>query len=172
MKLADLYEKTVEKVAQLPVAAFEAFLAPHNSPLEEGPRVALIRLLLPRLLPSSIPQPHNVDPEADRLERTSNRIIERCYLPFAYRTAENNARLSLAIEALFRIMWSKGRIQWSRTLQQAVEKGVKARHDKSLPKKNSRKDDDESVARGTLRASGARLLSLAGVLKLQASMSA
>lgn len=172
MTTADLYERFVEKIAQLPVSAFENFLAPHSSPLEEGPLVAIIRLLLPAFLPSSAPQPHKVDPAADKIERISDLILEKCYLPFAYRTAENNAKLSLAIEALFRIMWSRGRVQWTPSLQQAVEKGVKARVDKSAQKKNSRKEDGESAARCTVRASGARLLALAGILKLQASMPA
>lgn len=170
MKTADLYERFVDKIAQLPVSAFEDFLAPHSSTLDEVPLVAIIRLLLPALLPSSIPQPHNVDPAAANQEGISDRILEKCYLPFAYRTAENNAKLSLAIEALFRIMWTRGRVRWTPSLQQAVEKGVEARRNKSAQKKNSRKEDGESVARGTVRASGARLLALAGILKLQASM--
>lgn len=172
MKTADLYEKFVEKIAQLPVSAFEDFLAPHTSPLDEGPLVAMIRLLLPALLPSSVPQPHNVDPAADKIEKISDRILEKCYLPFAYRTAENNAKLSLAIETLFRIMWSRGRVRWTASLQKAVETGVKARLDKSAPKKNSRKEDGEPVTRGTVRASGSRLLALASILKSQASMTA
>lgn len=170
LKLTDLYETFVEKITRLPVPAFEKFIAAHNSPLEGGSLVAIIRLLMPKLLPSSIPQPKHVDPDADEDESSSDRILERCYLPFAYRTAENNAKISLATETLFRIMWTRGALQWAPSLQQAVEKGVQARKDKSAPKK--RKDDGESAARDTLRASGKRLLALVSVLQLQASITA
>lgn len=159
----------VEKMAQLPVPAFEGFIAHHSCPLEQRALIAIIRLLMPAFLPSSTPQPQKVHPEADMDESVSDRILVECYLPFAYRTAENNAKLSLAIETLFRIMWRQGCFQWTPALQRAVEEGVKARNDKSVPKKNSRKEDGESVARSTLRASGARILALAGIIKMQST---
>lgn len=107
-----------------------------------------------------------MDPEADENE-VSVVILEQCYLPFAYRTAENNAKLSLAIESLFRIMWTAKCIQWSPSLHQAVVKGIKARNDKSAPRKGSRKENGgEQAARDTLRASGNRLLALCELLKM------
>lgn len=167
LKLTDLYEKFVEKITQLPVPAFEKFIAAHNSPLEGGALVAIIRLLMPTLLPSSVPKPRDVDPEADEAESSSDRILEQCYLPFAYRTAENNAKISLATETLFRIMWTRDALQWGPSLQRAVERGVQARKDKSAPKRR-KEDGGESAARDTLRASGARLLALVGLLRSRA----
>lgn len=149
--------------------AFARLIAPHDSPLDEKSLVAIIQLLMPTLLPPAAPDPRNVDPQAAQQDTISTLILEQCYLPFAYRAAENNAKLSLAIETVFRIMWHKNCVEWTPSLQQAVEKGVKARHDKSMAKKTSRKEDSESSARETLRASGSRILTLAQLSKLQAS---
>lgn len=169
IKITDLYEKFVEKIAQLPATAFSRFIASHDSPLDVKPLVAIIRLLMPALLPGSIPDPRRVDPEADAKEAVSGLILEKCYLPFAYRTAENNAKLSVSIESLFRILWTSNCMRWTASLQEAAEKGVKARNDKSAPKKSNRKEDSEGAAREILRSSGSRILALTQLLQLQAS---
>lgn len=165
--MADLYEKFVEKIAQLPASAFSRFIQSHDSPMNVKVLVLIIRLLMPALLPSSTPQPEDVHPEADEQEAVSACILEKCYLPFAYRTAENNAKLSLATETLFRILWIQGCVPWTPSLQMAAEKGVKERNKKSAPKKTSRREDGDAVARAILRASGNRLLALVEILKLQ-----
>lgn len=164
INLPDLYEKFTERIAQLPVAAFAKFLSQHDTPLAEGSLVAVIRCLMPYLLPSTAPGPGDVDPEVDAREDISARILERCYLPFAYRTAENNAKISLALEALLRLDFCS----WSVTLQHAVEKGVAARNEKAAPRKGGRlKSDGELAAREMLRASGKRLLAWADILKME-----
>lgn len=129
--------------------------------------LAIIRILLPPLLPSNGPETRKVDPKADECEGVSPAILENCYLPFAYRTADNNARISIAVETLIRIMWRAGGIEWTLSLHQAVVKGIKARNDKSAPKKG-RKDDGEQAAREMLRASASRLMAMSEILKAQA----
>lgn len=164
ISLPDLYEKTTERIAQLPVAAFAQFIAQHDTPLPEGSLVAIIRCLMPYLLSGSVPQPRDVDPEADAREDISTPILERCYLPFAYRTAENNAKISLALETLLRLDFCS----WSPSLQRAVEKGVAARNDKAAPRKGGRfKTDGEMAAQEMLRASGKRLLAWADILRME-----
>ncbi|KAL1875205.1 hypothetical protein Daus18300_003276 [Diaporthe australafricana] len=165
INLPNLYEKFTERITQLPVAAFAKFLAPHNTALVEGSLVAIIRCLMPYLLPGTAPKPADVDKEVDAREDVSVRILERCYLPFAYRTAENNAKLSLALEALLRLDFCS----WSPSLQRAVEKGVGARNDKAAPRKGGRasKSDSEVAAREMLRASGKRLLAWADILRAE-----
>lgn len=169
ISLPDLYEKTTERIAQLPVVAFSKFLAHHDTPLIKDSLVAIIRCLMPYLLPGTAPRPRDVDPEVDAREDISARILERCYLPFAYRTAENNAKLSLALETLLRLDFCS----WSPTLQYAVEKGVAARNDKAAPKKAGRsktdrfKTDGELAAQEMLRASGKRLLAWVEILKME-----
>jgi hypothetical protein len=126
--------------------------------------VAIIRCLMPYLLPGSAPRPRDVDEEADAREDISMRILERCYLPFAYRTAENNAKISLVLETLLRLDFCS----WSPTLQDAVEKGVAARNGKAAAKKSGRfKSDGEAAAQEMLRASGKRLLAWVEMLKTE-----
>ncbi|KAJ0116352.1 hypothetical protein J7T55_007331 [Diaporthe amygdali] len=164
ISLPDLYEKSVERIAQLPVAAFAKFIALPDTPLKQASLIAIIRCLMPYLLPSAAPKPYDVDREVDAREGMSVRILERCYLPFAYRTAENNAKLSLALETLLRVDFCP----WSPSLQLAVEKGVTARNDKAAPRKGGRmKSDGELAAREMLRASGKRLLAWAEILKME-----
>ncbi|KAH8781217.1 hypothetical protein F5883DRAFT_539634 [Diaporthe sp. PMI_573] len=164
ISLPDLYEKYTERIAQLPVAAFTKFLAQHDTPLPEGSLVAIIRCLMPYLLPGRAPRPGDVDPEADAREDINTRILERCYLPFAYRTAENNAKISLALETMLRLDFCS----WSVTLQHAVEKGVAARNEKAAPRKGGRfKTDGELAAQEMLRASGKRLLAWVSILKME-----
>ncbi|POS79579.1 hypothetical protein DHEL01_v202025 [Diaporthe helianthi] len=164
ISLPDLYEKTTERIAQLPVVAFSKFLAHHTTPLTKDSLVAIIRCLMPYLLPGTAPRPGDIDPEVDAREDISTKILERCYLPFAYRTAENNVKLSLALETLLRLDFCS----WSPTLQYAVEKGVAARNDKAAPKKSGRfKSDGELAAHEMLRASGKRLLAWVELLKME-----
>ncbi|ROW17661.1 hypothetical protein VPNG_00601 [Cytospora leucostoma] len=162
--LPDLYGKFTERVVQLPVPIFSRFIAVHDTPLPLSSLVAVIRLMMPFLLPGSAPKPSTVDPKADAQEDISVRIFEKCYLPFAYRTAENNAKLSLAIESLMRIDF----LTWSPSVQEALERGVKARNEKATSRKTGRgKDDGEQSAREILRASSNRLLAWAEILKME-----
>lgn len=156
----------VEKLSQLPLPAFARFVAGHDSPLETECLVAIIRTLLPPLLPSNSPKTWKVDADAEDSQSVSHSILERCYLPFAFRTADNNARISIAVETLFRLMWAADCIQWTPSLHKAVVKGIEARNSKSMPKKG-RKDDGELAARDMLRASANRLLALSEILKVQ-----
>lgn len=163
IKLPDLYEKFTERIAQLPVTAYAKFLSQHDTPLTEGSLVVIIRCLMPYLLPGTAPRPGDVDADVDEREGVSALILERCYLPFAYRTAENNAKISLALEALLRLDFCS----WSPALQRAVDKGVGARNDKAAPRKGGRlKSDGELAAREMLRASGKRLQAWAEIMKM------
>lgn len=161
-----LYHVFVEKLIQLPLPAFARFIAGHDSPLEVEPLVAIIRLLLRDLLPSTIPKPCKVDSDADAQDSVSPAILMQCYLPFAYRAADNNAKISITVETLFRIMWAGKCIQWAPTLHTAVLKGIKARNEKSAPKRGQ-KDNSDQVARDMLRASASRLLALSEISKAQ-----
>lgn len=171
IKVSELYEKFVDKIAYLPLTVFSRFIASLHNHLDVVSVVAILQVLMPYLLLPAAPDPRNVDPEATKHDSVSPLILEKCYLPFAYKAAENNAKLSIVNETLFRVLWTEGKgcLKWTPSLQAAVEKGVKARLDKSAPRKNSRKDDGENTARDMLRSSGNRLLAIADLLKLQES---
>lgn len=162
--LPDLYEKFTNRIVQLPVPAFSKFIAVHDAPLPLDSLVAVIRFMMPFFLPGSAPKPADVDPKADAREDISVHILEKCYLPFAYRTAENNAKLSLAIESLMRIDF----LAWSPSVQEALERGVRARNEKATSKKMGRgMADGEQSAREILRASGNRLLAWGEIIKME-----
>lgn len=165
--LQDLYQKFTDQISKLPLAAFATFLAGHDSPLEAERVLAIIRILLPPLLPSNSPPTWKVDPEADANEAVSPAILQQCYLPFAYRTADNNARISIAVETLLRIMWGADGIAWTPGFHEAIVKGIKARNKKSAPKKG-KKEDGDPAAREVLRASASRLMVMCEILKAQA----
>lgn len=176
VKLSDLYGKFAEKISQLPARVLSRFIASQNSPLEQSSIVALIHQLLPFFLPSATPDPRRVDPEAAARDAVSQRILAKCYLPFAYKSAENNAKLSWLVETLFRTLWTSGALVWDEELQEAVEKGVEARQkmatnsrQSKAAKKIVRKEDSEIAVKLMLRASGTRLLALTELLKLQSS---
>lgn len=164
IQVLDLYGSFVEKIALLPVPAFAQFIASLHDHLEQEPIIAIIRVLMPRLVPPGAPRPHTVDRDAADADSVSAPMLEKCYLPFAYKGAENNTKFSLANETIFRILWTFGALQWTPSLQAAVEKGVKARREKSATRK---KNDGENGNRDMLRASGSRLLALAELMKMQ-----
>lgn len=164
IKVSDLYEMFVANIAVLPVVAFTQLITSLHNHLDQQPTVAIMRVLMPRLLPPAAPSPRAVHRAAADADSVSPLILEKCYLPFAYKDAENNTKLSLANEIMFRILWTRGCLQWTASLQKAVEKGVDARREKSASKKNN---DGAHAARDTLRASGRRLVALAELLKLQ-----
>lgn len=174
--LSELYGGFADKIAHLPAPVLSRFIPSHTSPLEHSYTVALIHELLPFFLPSSTPNPHRVDPDAAERNAVSQRIMVKCYLPFAYKSIENNAKLSLLFETLYRILWRSGVMKWEEELQEAVERGVEARQktmknprQSKTVKKNVRKEDPDAGAKDCLRASGSRLLALTKLLKLQSS---
>ncbi|CAN8096402.1 unnamed protein product [Discula destructiva] len=164
IKVSDLYQIFVEKMAFLPLPAFTQFIFSLQNHLDRETVVAIIRVLMPHLVPPQAPNPRTVDRAAADHDAVSPLIFEKCYLPFAYKTAENNTKLSLAIEILFRILRSSECLTWTPSLQEAVRKGIKARRDKSASKKSN---DGQNATRDALCASGSRLLALAELLKMQ-----
>lgn len=96
-------------------------------------------------------------------------MLTKCYLPFAANnvTVETNAKMSLVLENLFGLVWKTGGIAWGQDLQSAVEKGVKARNDRTKPRKADRPkpDADTDAARVILARSGQRLVTMMSVIK-------
>lgn len=164
IKPEDLYERFTERIIQLSAPVFSKFIAVHDTPLRLDSLVSIIQFMMPFLLPASASKPSSIDPEAAAKGSVSVRILEKCYLPFAYRTADNNAKLSLAIESLMRLDF----FVWTASVQEALERGVKARNEKVIPRKTGRgRQDGEQTAREILRASGNRLLAWAEILRME-----
>lgn len=173
----------VKKLKALPLPAFSRFIASHDSPLDTDCLKAILRILLPSLLSSNRPSTKHIDPDADARGDISPIMLEKCYLPFSYGSAENNAKISIAVETLLRIMWTTKNIKWTPAFHQAVVKGIEARQAKSeqkqpkaygenkdrkdIAQKKVRKVDNEQPFREVLHASASRLLALSQILQVQ-----
>lgn len=137
--LDELYDKFATSVRGLPLDMFRLFIQSHTTPLHNDVYVSLLRYIIDKLLPTS-PDPRSVDPETDARHGVSVPILERCFLPFAANKifVEDNAKLSLVLEHMFRFLWTICDMKYSPTLRVAIEKGIKARNEKTKAKKNSR----------------------------------
>lgn len=171
IKLDDLYDKFVDKIRLLPLAAFTKFIAPQCSPLPECVLVLALRFMIPALLPASAPDPDKIDPEEDG-RSIDIEMLQHCFLPFAHKaTVESNAKLSLVVECMFCILWKNDVAKWSPELEEAVEIGVHARNEKAKPKKGNRlKVEGEQAAREALDASGKRLLGWMDIIRVAGMM--
>jgi len=145
----------------------------HGHNMREDSHISLLQGVLSLLMPSSAVAPRKVDRARDEAGGTSPAILERCFLPNAANTivAEDNAKVSLLLEALMRIVILVGSESFSPGLEGAVRKGVEARLDKAKRKKTRgrptgagrHEDDPDAEARAVLEMSGERLLLLVKV---------
>lgn len=159
----------------LPLAIFAEMIdnAAHGHKLREDSHISLLQGVLSLLMPSSALAPRKVDRARDEAGGTSPAILEKCFLPNAANTivAEDNAKVSLLLEALMRVVILVGIESFSPGLEGAVRKGVEARLDKVKRKKTRgrptgagrHEDDPDAEARAVLEMSGERLLLLAKV---------
>lgn len=136
--------------------------------LREDSHISLLQGILSLLMPSSAVSPMKVDKIRGEQGGTSPAILERCFLPYAANTIvpEDNAKVSLLLEGLMRIIIMDGSESFSPNLLAVVQKGINAREAKAARKKTRGRptvtsDDPEAEARAVLELSGQRLLMLA-----------
>lgn len=118
---------------------------------------SIVQAHLSQLLPWSAPRPDD-----DSLNQEN---LERCFLPFAANTSsvEDNAKVSVLIETLFRLLATHGGIEYTAELMAAVDKGIKAREKKctgTRKKKSGSAKDEEDMY--WLNASAERMKLLLG----------
>lgn len=139
--------------------------------------VGLFRHILFAVLPLSAPKPRVVDPDVDSHLGVSQRMLERCFLPFAANTVVlgANVRMALVLESLFRIVWGCGvssssrdrkRLCWTAALQEAAETGVRVRDARPRPPKK-KTFEVEAFGRDLMRRSGRRLLLMVQLAKME-----
>ncbi len=141
-----------------------------DTPLPSNSFTSLLKNILRHYLPASIPNPAHVDPYTEERDGVSALVLQRCYLPFAANnvTPDTNAKMSLILENLLRLVYGAGAMSWSAELQNAAEKGVKARTDRARVRKGVRPrgtEEDEDAAREVLKASGQRILALMDAMR-------
>ncbi|KAH7038266.1 uncharacterized protein B0I36DRAFT_359853 [Microdochium trichocladiopsis] len=170
-ELPDLYENFERGVRSLPLPIFSEMIDNTAGKLREDSHISLLQGILSLLMPSSALAPRKVDRARDDAGGTSPAILERCFLPNAANTitAEDNAKVSLLLEALMRIVIVDGTERFSPGLRDAVQSGVDARENKAKRKKTRGRpsgapsEDPDAEARAVLELSGQRLLMLAEI---------
>jgi len=164
-KAVDVYNIYYEAVKPLPLATFSLLVLPSSASCFP-PEVlsSLAQLLLVRLLPNTAPCSQSISHRED--DSLSQDILEQCFLPFSANTSsvEDNAKVSLLVESLFRLFLRSYPVYHTPSLEEAIEKGVQARENKikndKRKKENGLKRKEEENDRLWLRASGERLRSL------------
>jgi hypothetical protein len=153
----ELYERFTDHVRALPLPVFRLFVQPHASPLPEDIHVTFLRMVIDELLPRNIPHPAEVDPDNPGL--TTLLVMQECFLPFAANrvTAEDNAKLSLALESMLGFVYSRVEVRYSGKLRQAVEKGIKAREERIKKRGGGKGDAVDREAREALARSARSL---------------
>ena len=143
--------------------AFSLFVTPSYSthfPVEVY--VSLCHALLARLLINKAPAPYAVS--GVNSDDLSQDIIEKCFLPFPANTSstEDNAKVSILVESLFRAFLKACPCYRSPSLGHAIQEGVKARENKAKGDKRRKGAKNTAVDSDLvwLKASGKRLMVL------------
>jgi hypothetical protein len=154
----------------LPVPAFSLLISPStSSQIPVVVFVSLTQVLLSCLLPSSAPRPRSVSSLDD--DTIDQEILERCFLPFTASTSstDDNAKVSILIENLFRLFLRSCRVEYTPNLVAAIETGITARETKAKNDKRRRENSEvkkeQERDRVWLEASGKRLVSLLAWVK-------
>lgn len=153
----DLFDLYTEFLHPLPLPAFSHFTQPSPPYLAPASQAFLNQTLLRPLIASSAPtyNGHNMT-QADLVKH---------YLPFAanHGGPVDNAKVSLLVESLFRLLWLHGSLQSDAALRRAVKEGVglrAARAGVDARKKTAARARLDDEAKRVLDASGARLVAL------------
>ncbi|KAK4039980.1 hypothetical protein C8A01DRAFT_36030 [Parachaetomium inaequale] len=162
----ELYEKFTDHVRGLPLPMFRLFVESHPSILPEFVQVHFLRTLIEAMLPPSHPDPADVDPVDAAGTGVTELVMQECFLPFAANkiTAEDNAKLSLALESIMWFVYAQIGVGYSAKLRRAVEAGIKAREDKVKRRGTGKADSAEKAAREVLARSARNLRALVDVI--------
>ncbi len=148
--LVTLYDIYLEHIRPLPLPTFFLIMSPSSLSLfTPAAASSLTQFILRSIIASSAPLPPKDDLEQD--------ILERSYLPYAANTGSisDNAKVSICVETLLRLLDKHIGLVWSEELQSAMEAGIEAREIKA--KKGAKKKQDVEINRMWLRASAERI---------------
>lgn len=132
--LNTLYDNFLEHFRLLPLSAFFLVISPMTlRAFTPAAASSLAGYILRSLIAASAPLPPN--------DNISQDILETSYLPYAANTSSlaDNTRVSLCVETLLRLLDMHVGLTWTPELQEAAEKGVKARSAKAKMKKKKSK---------------------------------
>ncbi|KXX80483.1 hypothetical protein MMYC01_202444 [Madurella mycetomatis] len=167
MPVDELYETFTDHVRGLPLPMFQLFVESRAQNLPEDVQVSLLRVTIENML-SKHPDPADVDPEHEAGYGVTVPMMQKCFLPFAANrvTAEDNAKLSVALESLLWFIYSQVNVEYSEDLRSAVEMGIKAREDRIRRRGAGalKGDASDKAAREVLARSARNLKTLMGIM--------
>ncbi|KAL9610867.1 MAG: hypothetical protein Q9167_004441 [Letrouitia subvulpina] len=158
--LATLYDLYVEHIRHLPLPAFFLLMS-HASLRYFTPAAAssLTQYMLRSLIAASAPLPFKDD--------LSQTVLEQSYLPFPANTMSiaDNAKVSLCVESLVRLLNQHVGLVWSTELHDAVEHGISERENKAKKAAKGKAKATGEEDRMWLRASAERIRGILQVAK-------
>ncbi|KAL8763036.1 MAG: hypothetical protein Q9184_001063 [Pyrenodesmia sp. 2 TL-2023] len=163
--LGTLYDIYFEHIRPLPLPQFFLFVSPSSMQyFHSAAASSFLQILLRSLVASSAP--------LHRTDDVRQETMERCYLPYPANTASisDNAKVSLCVETLLRLLQSHVGLVWSESLQGKVEQGIQAREQKGKKAgkgKGRGKGAGEEDERMWLRGSAGRIRGLVELVKGQ-----
>ncbi|OAA69976.1 hypothetical protein LEL_09792 [Akanthomyces lecanii RCEF 1005] len=167
-----LYDAYASSLKVVPLDLFALAVAQRRNPMPADLHVTLLKVLFGLLLPSSARDPRRVDPEGEAEARLSTAMLEHCYVAHPANTIglEDNARLSLVVEAAVQLLWTCNALEYDAGLDRAVRAGIEARSAKVRRKRTGKAklDSGDALAGEMLDASADRLKVLLQVIKTTA----
>lgn len=120
----DLFDLFTEFLRPLPLPIFTALVLPAKRYLDPDAQSSLDQMLLRPLLSSNAPV-YNAN-------ALTQEDFETYFATFAANTgsAVENAKVSVLLEDLLRLLWTERRLESSATLRKAVDEGIKARRER------------------------------------------
>ncbi|KKK12126.1 hypothetical protein P175DRAFT_0553619 [Aspergillus ochraceoroseus IBT 24754] len=141
MALQDLYHLFVENIRPLPLPIFQSFVNPLTLPcFSPSAQTSLCEFLLFRIRETAAP-----DTDDDYLTQSK---LEICFLPYAAATASivDNAKMSIALEALLMLLAETRMLHVTPGFQEALECGIERRAERVQVEK--RKNQIARMAEG------------------------
>lgn len=161
-----LYDDLASSLKVAPLDLFMLFVSQRTNPLDTAMAVTMLKDLFARLLPSSAKDPGKVDKEAEKQGDLTSTMMQHCYSPYCANTIgiEDNAKLSLVVEAAFQLLWNQDQLDVTDEMVAAAEQGVEARLAKCRKKRTGRAkaEADDLYAQEVLQLSGERICLLMG----------
>lgn len=157
----DLFDLYTEFLRPLPLTLFQQFVLPTSPYLDPDAQCSLDQMLLRPLLAGAAPAY-----DANALLQDD---FERRYVQYAANTtrAVDNAKLSLVVESLMRLLWKTGSLRYSERLEDLVSQGNEARKMKAAfdgRRKAGSKARDEEEAVFVLECSAERMLAVVDMI--------
>ncbi|KAL8668133.1 MAG: hypothetical protein Q9202_000111 [Teloschistes flavicans] len=162
--LPSLYDLYLEHIRPLPLPIFFFIVSPSSMQhFHLAAASSITQVILRSLIASAAPLPITDD--------LTQEVLESCYLPYHANTGSisDNAKVSLCVETLLRLLQKHCGLYWTESLQNAVDEGVAAREQKAqnVGKGKSKGKGGRESERMWLKGSEARITGLVRLVRDQ-----